>query len=62
MKPLLGHWRILGSDGWDSNALDLVAEAHIEIQPGGHGSFLVIAVEAGIDWRSDPDGRTARFS
>jgi hypothetical protein len=52
-----GRWRMLEMELWDRDALDLAGQAMIEFAKDGTGSFNVIAVQAGLDYRvSDRDG------
>lgn len=53
-----GRWRIVETDLWDLEALDLVAPAFIEFVKGGRGSLGFIAVEGSVEWRpAQRDGR-----
>lgn len=56
-EGLTGRWRIVETELWDREDLDLVAPAFIEFLPDRAGSFGLIAVSARIDWRSDGIGR-----
>ncbi len=51
VRKLLTKWRIVDSDLWDRNALDLVDPAYIEFRPDGTGSFRFIVVEGWLDCR-----------
>jgi hypothetical protein len=46
---VLGRWRIVKSDIWDDDYLDLVDPATILIKPDGHGEFSFGCVQAGMD-------------
>lgn len=46
---VLGRWRIVKSDIWDDDYLDLVDPATILIKPDGHGEFAFGCVQAGMD-------------
>ncbi len=49
---LSGKWRITEMDLWDQEAIDLDGPAFIEIEDRG-GQFRFIAVEGGMDCRSE---------
>ena len=51
MTSVVGRWRIVETENWDQDALDLVAPAFIEFDEDGLGSLGFIAVEGSIDWR-----------
>lgn len=51
---IIGYWRILHTDGWDQEALDLIRPAHVRFS-GQSGSLLMIAVEASLDCRYERD-------
>jgi hypothetical protein len=46
---LIGRWRIVDSDVWDRDHLDLVGPAAITIGADGHGEIAFGALEAGLD-------------
>ena len=46
-----GRWRIVEAELWDSDALNLVAPAFIELAEDGWGSFGFIAVQGEMDCR-----------
>jgi len=46
-----GRWRIVESDLWDQEALDLVVPAHITFGGDGLGEMELIAIQASIDYR-----------
>ena len=48
---LSGRWRIVETELWDSDALNLVAPAFIEFGEEGLGSFGFIAVQGEMDCR-----------
>jgi hypothetical protein len=52
-KPgsFLGRWRIVESEMWDSDALDLVVPAHITFGPDQMGELEMIAIGAAVDYR-----------
>jgi hypothetical protein len=54
-KPFLGPWRIIETEVWDRDALDLVVPAHITFTAGGLGHFQMIAVQGDIDARFEGD-------
>ena len=59
-KQFLGRWRIIETDVWDQDALDLVVPAHMTFERGALGHFQMIAVEGGLDCRFD--GNRVEFS
>jgi hypothetical protein len=59
-KAFLGTWRIVETELWDEDALDLVVPAHITFTSEGLGHFQMIAVQGGIDARFD--GKRVEFS
>ncbi len=46
---LSGRWRMVETELWDSDALNLVAPAFIEFGEEGLGSFGFIAVQGEMD-------------
>jgi hypothetical protein len=50
-KDFLGTWRIVETELWDKDALDLVMPAHITFTAEGHGNFQMIAVQGDLDCR-----------
>ena len=50
-RSIRGRWRIVESEMWDQDALDLVGEAHITFGPDNIGEMNLIAIQAGIDYR-----------
>ena len=55
---VLGGWRIVESDIWDGDDLDLVGPATIRFEADGHGEFAFGCVQAGLDLEY---GRTIIF-
>ena len=51
MKVFLGNWRIIETELWDREALDLVAPAMLSLKPKGVGQIAFIAIEAQLDYR-----------
>ncbi len=47
----LGDWRIIETDVWESDALDLIQPAHLSIESDGTGSLAFIAIIADVDYR-----------
>jgi hypothetical protein len=45
----IGRWRIVASDLWDRDGLDLVEPAMLVIRDDGHGRIAFGAVPAGLD-------------
>jgi hypothetical protein len=46
-----GRWRIVETELWDREALDLVVPAHIRFDRQGQGEMQLIAIGASIDYR-----------
>jgi hypothetical protein len=54
---LIGTWRIVETELWDVEALDLVKPAHVTFEASGLGELQLIAIGAAIDYRvSERDG------
>jgi hypothetical protein len=51
MKIFLGNWRIIETELWDREDLDLVAPALLSLKPKGVGQIAFIAIEAQLDYR-----------
>lgn len=51
MNIFLGDWRIIETEIWDRDALDLVAPAMLSLKPRGIGQVAFIAIEAQLDYR-----------
>jgi hypothetical protein len=52
-----GKWRIIDTELWDVDALDLMEPAHITFDAGNLGELQLIAIGAAIDYRvSERDG------
>jgi hypothetical protein len=51
MKIFFGNWRIIETEVWDRETLDLVAPAMLSLKPKGVGRFAFIAIEAQLDYR-----------
>ncbi len=47
----VGKWRIIETEVWDRDALDLVKPARLTLEEDGMGSLVFIAVSAGVDYR-----------
>jgi hypothetical protein len=56
----LGTWRIVETDLWDADALDLVGPAHITFEDDDGGSLAMVAIQADIDCRFE--GKRVDFS
>ena len=52
--PLLGKWRIVEMELWDSDFLDLVEPAHIAFDRQGRGGFVFGAVRGTLHCRYGP--------
>jgi len=53
MSTLEGKWRIVGTDLWGEEDLDLLGEAEITFGRAGIGSIRVGALQAELDYRFD---------
>ena len=49
--PLLGRWRIVETEVWDADALDLIGPAHITFGDDRLGEIQMIAIGAAVDYR-----------
>lgn len=49
--PIHGRWRIVKTDLWGSESLDMLVTAHITFGDHGLGTMQLIAIGAGIDYR-----------
>src|SRR3954468_8599280 len=50
-KAFVGRWRIVGMEGWDSDFLDLVEEAHLTLQGKSDGEIAFGALKGFLDVR-----------
>jgi len=50
-NPFLGKWRIIASESWTRQDLDLVVPAHITFNRNYLGELELIAISASIDYR-----------
>ena len=48
---LLGTWRIVETELWDLDDLDLIEPAYLTLEPRGHGRLGLLAIEAILDYR-----------
>lgn len=48
---LLGTWRIVETELWDLDDLDLIEPAYLTLEPRGHGRLGLLAIEATLDYR-----------
>jgi len=51
-----GRWRIVETELWDQDALDLVVPAHITFGRNGVGEMQLIAIGASVDYRVEERG------
>jgi len=58
--PIIGKWRIVSSDMWDRDFLDLVEPAYIVFSPQGGSEFVFGAVTGTMDCSFG--GNTAFFT
>ena len=55
-----GTWRIVETDLWDEDTLDLSGPAHITFDADGGGALAMIAIQADLDCRFE--GKRVEFS
>ncbi len=60
LSLILGRWRIIETDLWDKDYLDMVGPAHITFQANGTGEFAFGCVNATLRCHYSNDG--ASFS
>jgi len=53
---LIGKWRIIQTEVWDRQHLDLCGPAFIAIGPDGHGEMAFGTLEAALDFAFTPSG------
>lgn len=51
--PIEGWWRIVETELWNREALDLVVPAFIRLDPEGLGEMRLIAIGASVDYRAE---------
>lgn len=51
MNTFIGDWRIIETELWNREDLDLVDPAMLSLQPKGVGQIAFIAIEAQVDYR-----------
>jgi hypothetical protein len=57
VTALRGTWKLVDTELWDVEDLDLVESAHLTLGPDGLGELRLIAIGADIDYRiSERDG------
>jgi len=63
-ESVVGRWRIVETEVWDRDALDLVVPAHITLGRNGLGKMELIAIGASLDYRVEKraDGPVVEFS
>ena len=63
-EVVVGRWRIVETEVWDPDALDLVVPAYIAFDGNGLGEMQLIAIGASIDYRVEKrlDGPVVEFS
>lgn len=63
MTTFSGVWRIIETEVWDVDALDLVGPAQITFDEDELGYLRMIAIEAGVDYRvGERDDDVCEFS
>ena len=59
-RQLIGNWRIVESEMWDSADLDLMVPAHLRLEAKGLGHLEFIAIRSDVDYRlTTRDGASA---
>ena len=53
MTQFSGVWRIIETDVWDVDALEMVGPALLSFGADGLGDLTMIAIEADVDYRVD---------
>jgi hypothetical protein len=51
-QPFLGWWRIVATELWASDDLDLAGQAHLTLERNGLGQMALLAIEAELDYRT----------
>ena len=51
-----GRWRIIETEVWDTDALDMVVPAHLTLDRRGVGEVRLVAIDASVDYRVTDDG------
>ena len=54
-RALIGRWRIVAADLWDSDYLDLVSPATLVVRAAGQGEIAFGALQASLDIDYGPD-------
>jgi hypothetical protein len=52
--PIIGRWRIIESDMWDKDYLDLVEPAKAIFDDQGHGELIFGVVDVGLSLKYSP--------
>jgi hypothetical protein len=55
-SALLGRWRIIEMELWDTDFVDMLEPAYIAFEAEGSGEFVFGAVRGDLDCRYGPDG------
>jgi hypothetical protein len=50
-NALLATWRVVETELWDVDDLDLTEPARVTLKPKGHGRLGLLAIEAELDYR-----------
>ena len=59
-RLITGVWRIVDTESWDVDDLDLLEPAHLTLDKDGLGTLGLLAIEAALDYRIvERDGRPA---
>ena len=59
-RLLIGVWRIVDTELWDLDDLDLLEPAHVTLEADGLRALRLLAMEADLDYRIvERDGRPA---
>jgi len=54
LSAVLGKWRIVETDQWDADYLDMVEPAYIQFDSNGHGEMAFGALQASLDCQTSP--------
>lgn len=47
--PIVGRWRTIAMEVWDTDAVDLLGPAYVELDRSGRGSFRMLVVEGWLE-------------
>jgi len=59
-QTLLGTWRIVETELWDVDDLDLIEPAHLTLEPKGDGRLGLLAIEFSFEGADEGDRISGR--